>query len=185
MIFDCNCINHNARSKNNAFCIVSKHMDSRFIDCSDGPRQCSRKYAHWWCVMWHVYPSFCMKISLISILTPNCLASEWTLPHISGMKLSSFDDTSLQFPLEISFTWAEKGGWEKVGGCTWRMHTAWLSLGSALETPWLALGGPLLSSYANSPLTLYGTHFLQGSFFPSLDEWSLTESHAYCKLVNE
>ena len=29
-----------------------------------------------------------------------------------------------------------------------RVQTAWPSLGSTLETPWLAVSGPLLSSYA-------------------------------------
>ena len=35
-----------------------------------------------------------------------------------------------------------------MSGCTRRVQTAWPSLGSALEMPWLALSGPLLSSYA-------------------------------------
>jgi len=34
--------------------------------------------------------------------------------------------------------------------CTRRVQTAWPSLGSALKTPWLALSGPLLSSYAQT-----------------------------------
>jgi len=56
-----------------------------------------------------------------------------------------------------------------VGGCTRRVQTAWLSLAlHALEIPWLALSGPLLSSYAqmgreNSPLALHDAHFWLGS----------------------
>jgi len=49
-----------------------------------------------------------------------------------------------------------------VGGCTQRMQTAWPSIGSALEMPWLAL------HEQNSPLALHGTHFQWGSFYPSL-----------------
>jgi len=77
--------------------------------------------------------------------------------------------------------------WRKI---FWRVgqgvQPAWLSLGSALETPWLVLGRPHLSSYAqmgweNSPLTLHGTHFHQGSIssgkhFPSLDKQLLAKS---------
>ena len=73
---------------------------------------------------------------------------------------------------------AERVGQGEVGGCTWRVHTVRPSLDPALETPWLALGGPLLSSYAwtgweNCPLALHNAHFLQASFFPSLasDYW--------------
>ena len=33
-------------------------------------------------------------------------------------------------------------------GCTRRVQTAWLHLGSSLEVTWLALGGPLLSFLA-------------------------------------
>jgi len=46
------------------------------------------------------------------------------------------------------FCFSRKGG---IGGGGWvhrRVQTAWLSLGSALENPWLALSGPLLFSYA-------------------------------------
>ena len=48
---------------------------------------------------------------------------------------------------------------------------------------------PLLSSYApmgweNSPLTLHGTHFQQGSLYPSLGEQFPAECRDYCKLVN-
>jgi len=39
-------------------------------------------------------------------------------------------------------------GQEEVGGCVLRVQTVCPSLGSALETPWLALGGSLISSYA-------------------------------------
>ena len=37
-----------------------------------------------------------------------------------------------------------------MGGYTRRVQRAWPSLGSALGTPWLALGWPLLSSYART-----------------------------------
>jgi len=46
------------------------------------------------------------------------------------------------------FCFSRKGGHRKVGGCIRRMQTGWPSLGSALETPWMAVGGPLLSFYA-------------------------------------
>ena len=36
----------------------------------------------------------------------------------------------------------------EVGGCTQRAQTAWPHLGSAIETTWLALGGPFLSFLA-------------------------------------
>ena len=76
-----------------------------------------------------------------------------------------------------------------MGECTRRVQTAWLSLGSALKTPWLVLSGPLLSSYAqtgseNSPLALHGAHFRWGSIYPSLGEWLPAEYHDYCQLVN-
>ena len=46
------------------------------------------------------------------------------------------------------FASAERVGQGEVRGCTRRVQTVWPSLDPALETPWLALGGPLLSSYA-------------------------------------
>jgi len=52
--------------------------------------------------------------------------------------------TSCNGPLEIGCAWTERVGQGEVGGCNWRVQAAWLLLGSALETPWLALGGPLL-----------------------------------------
>jgi len=63
------------------------------------------------------------------------------------MKLSSRDFTSCNV-LWRWFCFNRKcgiGGGHEVGGCTWRVQTAWSSLGSALETPWLALGRSLLS----------------------------------------
>jgi len=71
-------------------------------------------------------------------------------------------------------------------GC---IATAWLSLGSALKMPRLALSGPLLSSYAqtgceNSPLALHGTHFRRGSIYPDLGERLPAECRDYCQLVN-
>ena len=45
------------------------------------------------------------------------------------------------------FCFSRKGEIGGGGWCTQRVHTVWLSLSSALETPWLALGEPLLSSY--------------------------------------
>ena len=90
--------------------------------------------------------------------------------------------------LDIGFDSAERVGQGEVGGCTRRVQTAWLSPNLALETPWLALGGPLLSSYAQSgwesPLTLYGTLLWWGSLFPSLDERLSAKSHDYHKLVS-
>jgi len=73
------------------------------------------------------------------------------------------------------FCFSRKGG---IGGGGWVHLKAWLSMGSALETLWLARGGPLLSSYAwmgweKSPLTLHGDHFRWGSIYPSLCKWLL------------
>ena len=61
----------------------------------------------------------------------------WMWPSVDGMKLSA---------LEIGSTWAERAGQGELGGCTRRVATVWLSLGSALKTPWLVPGGLFLSS---------------------------------------
>ena len=64
------------------------------------------------------------------------------------------------------------------------MQTAWPSLGSALEMPWLALGGPLLSSWVEKTVLSPGTVPISGreAFIPV---WQLpAECHDYCKLVN-
>ena len=45
---------------------------------------------------------------------------------------------------------AERAGKGEMGGFTRRVQTAWPSLSSALETPWLPLSGPLLSSHART-----------------------------------
>ena len=39
---------------------------------------------------------------------------------------------------------AERAGQGEVGGCTQRVQTAWLRLGSALNSPWLEPGRPNL-----------------------------------------
>ena len=88
------------------------------------------------------------------------------------------------------FCFSRKGGIGGGGWCTQRVQTTWPSLGSTLEMPWLALGGPLLSSFAwtggkNSPLALYSTHFWWGSLYPSLGKQLQLECECYCKLVNE
>ena len=54
---------------------------------------------------------------------------------------------SLNDFLEIGSVQAEMVGHWEVGGCTWRVQTAWLLLGLAIERPWLALGGPTLSEW--------------------------------------
>ena len=36
-------------------------------------------------------------------------------------------------------------GQGEVGGCIQSVQTAWVRLGLAVESPWLALGGPFLS----------------------------------------
>jgi len=84
------------------------------------------------------------------------------------------------------FSFSRKGG---VGGCNRRVQTAWPSLGSTLKTPWLALSGPLLSSYAwtgweNSPLALHGNHFQRERIYSSLGKWLPAECRDYCQLVN-
>ena len=77
----------------------------------------------------------------------------------------------LQWLHEIGSATAVRAGQGEVGECTWRVQTAWLSLGSALKMPWLALTGPLLSSYTqtgweNSPLALHGAHSDGEAFIP-------------------
>ena len=94
---------------------------------------------------------------------------------ISGMKLSSCNVTSCML-------------FGEVGGCTRRVQTARPSMGSALETPWLALGGfcPPVKKWAEKMIlsTLWTPIPGSEAFFNSLDEWLLAKSHDYCKLVN-
>ena len=131
-----------------------------------------------------IYHKACIHlIKLINPLGP--------IADISVMRLSASWWHFRQCPWDLGSAWAESVGQGEVGGCTWRVQTAWLtlSLGSALETSWLALGGPLLFSYAwtgwdNCPLILRGAHFRQGSFFPSLGDWLPADSHDYFKLIN-
>ena len=85
----------------------------------------------------------------------------------------------------------QKGGTGGMGECTQRLQTEWLSLCSALGVPWLALSGPLLSSYArmgweNSPLILHGAISGGDAFFPVWMSTCPAASHyyLYCKLVN-
>ena len=87
------------------------------------------------------------------------------------------------------FCFSRKGG---IGGGGW-VHTkdadSMVVSGSTLKTPWLALSGSMLSSYAqtgweNSALALYGTHFRRGSICPSLGKRLLAECRDYCQLVN-
>ena len=40
----------------------------------------------------------------------------------------------------VGSVWTERAGQGKVGGCNWRVQTAWLCPGSSLEMTWLALG---------------------------------------------
>ena len=47
-----------------------------------------------------------------------------------------------QCPWEIASATAERAGQGEVGGCTWRVQTAWLCVGSVVERSWSALGGP-------------------------------------------
>jgi len=53
-----------------------------------------------------------------------------------------------QCPWDLGSAPAKTVGQGEVGGCTWRVQKAWLLLGLAVESPWLALGGPFLSSFA-------------------------------------
>jgi len=46
----------------------------------------------------------------------------------------------------------ESAGEGEVGGCTHKVQTAWLLLSLAVESRWLALGGPFLSSFAPTDL---------------------------------
>ena len=56
----------------------------------------------------------------------------------------------MQCFFEIGSAPVERAGQGEMGGCTQRVQTAWLLLGLATESPWLALGGPFLSSFTNT-----------------------------------
>ena len=45
---------------------------------------------------------------------------------------------------EIGSATAERAGQGEAGGCTQRVQTAWLCLGSVVERSWSALGRPFL-----------------------------------------
>ena len=91
------------------------------------------------------------------------------------------------FILWCHFLWnsAERGGgWVHPTGAD-SMAVSRLHFRNA----WLALVGPLLSSFAwtgleNSPLTLHIPHFRWGSLYPSLGRWLPAECCDYCKLNN-
>ena len=80
-----------------------------------------------------------MKHALINSLGP--------IADISVMWLSASWCYFQQCPWDLGSAWAERAGQEEVGGCTRRVQTAWLHLGSSKAT-WLALGGPFLSFLA-------------------------------------
>lgn len=79
--------------------------------------------------------------------------------------LIKLHDIALAMSLwEIGSVWTETVGQSEVGGFTWRVNEAWPCLGSAIERPWFALGGLLLSfmlemDLETSHLTLYSLHF--------------------------
>jgi len=65
--------------------------------------------------------------------------------HICVVQLSACEVTWHIF-------WSRKGG---TGGGEWvhsKVQTTWLLLGLAVESPWSALGGPFLSSFAQTGL---------------------------------
>ena len=78
----------------------------------------------------------------------------WTVFRTNGLKKNAWP--CLGSPLEYN-------GWHWVGCFSPPMHkwaekTGCLCLGSLLERPWLALGGPFLSSCAQSELRNSTTH---------------------------
>ena len=68
--------------------------------------------------------------------------------------------------LGLTFCASRKGGTGEVGGFQHWAQVTWLLLGIAIESPWSALGGPFLSSFArmgleNGLLAMYiGPEFL-------------------------
>jgi len=83
------------------------------------------------------------------------------------LKLADFELVMLlpAMSLGLRFCTSRKGG---KGQSTWRVKTAWLLLGLAVERPCLPLGGPILSTQTgleNKLLALWGVHFWQWSFF--------------------
>ena len=59
---------------------------------------------------------------------------------ISIMELQLRDVTSCSVLWREVLPSVERAGQGEMGGCTWRVQTAWPHLGSAVEMTWLALG---------------------------------------------
>jgi len=99
-----------------------------------------------------------------------------------------------QCPLELGSVWAEMVGQGEVGGCTQRVQASWSCLGSALERPWLALGGPFFASFAQTgwetvflpcraPIcgseSLFSPVWLSGSPADSLAHWKFINGYVW------
>ena len=52
-----------------------------------------------------------------------------------------------QYPWDLGSAPVERVGQGEVGGFQHSAQVAWLPLGLAVESPWLALGRPFLSSF--------------------------------------
>ena len=78
----------------------------------------------------------------------------------------------LAMSIELSFVPAGRAREGEVGGF-WAEIASWLLLGLAVESHWLALGEPFLSSFAqmgleNSVLAVQGFHFISEHLFCSV-----------------
>ena len=77
---------------------------------------------------------------MLALNKPISTAVHETFSFMMSFPAMSFGD---------KFHMGRKGGTGR-GGCIRRVQISWQSLGSALERPWLALGGPFLPSYAQT-----------------------------------
>ena len=75
-------------------------------------------------------------------------------------------------------------GQGEVGGFQHWAQVTWLLLGLAVESPWSALGGPFLSSFAQTGLE-NGLLAMRAPNLGSEAGRPLTKSRDYCKLVRQ
>ena len=94
---------------------------------------------------------FCSEMTGMYTMVRNSSAlinSLGPIVYISIMRLSASWCHFRQCPWDLGSASAERVGQGEVGGCAWRVQTAWPRPGSSLEATWLALEGPFLSFLA-------------------------------------